>query len=569
MEGRTMSDKRRESLLISIIGLFLILAVLPNVAYADSDQINYQGFLTDSSGAPVDGNKDMRFSIYQWHAELSDWVLAWGPEVHGSVPVNNGIFSVILGESISIQNIGGKSVLGVEVKYGTLYEPMVPTGGSPPPGLPLTSAPFAISAQNVVGYNVIDSWNVQDETILTSDIQNGTIQNDDISSSTAISASKIDATIARDSEIWPTVLTNDGPGSGLNADLLDGYHYNSFMFSSTDNWVNTSGDTMTGTLTFSSPSVDGISISTPGDDGIQISSPGNDGIYISNASDDGIQISGASYGLYATSCSTYGVHGANSSGPWGRLGTSTYGVEGYSSSNYGVYGHSNSSYGVIGVSETGTGVRGDAHSGGYGVYGTGDGSGWAGFFTQDSGTGGDVYVAGYLSVAGSIFKGGGGFKIDHPLDPENKYLSHSFVESPDMKNLYDGVVVLDENGKAWIELPEWFQALNKDFRYQLTPIGEPGPDLYIAQEISDNRFQVAGGSPEMKVSWQITGIRQDPYANEHRVPLEEEKSLKEQGYYLHPELYGQPQDKSMGGKRMRGKMLRMEKTEEEMSEPNS
>jgi hypothetical protein len=77
------------------------------------------------------------------------------------------------------------------------------------------------------------------------------------------------------------------------------------------------------------------------------------------------------------------------------------------------------------------------------------------------------------------------FKIDNPLDPANKYLCHSFVESPDMKNVYDGVVVLDRKGKAEIELPDWFGALNKDFRYQLTAIGAPGPNLHIAEEISD------------------------------------------------------------------------------------
>jgi hypothetical protein len=54
-----------------------------------------------------------------------------------------------------------------------------------------------------------------------------------------------------------------------------------------------------------------------------------------------------------------------------------------------------------------------------------------------------------------------------------------------MKNVYDGIVVLDHKGKAEIDLPDWFGALNKDFRYQLTAIGAPGPNLYIAEEISD------------------------------------------------------------------------------------
>jgi len=164
-------------------------------------------------------------------------------------------------------------------------------------------------------------------------------------------------------------------------------------------------------------------------------------------------------------------------------------------------------------------------------------------------------------------KAGGSFKIDHPLDPANKYLHYSFVESPDMKNVYDGVVVLDNKGKAEIELPDWFGALNKDFRYQLTAIGAPGPNLYIAEEISEatntkyssksrsssnknknnnnTRFKIAGGTSGMKVSWQVTGIRKDPWANANRIEVEEDKPAKERGYYLHPDLYSQPEEKGI------------------------
>jgi hypothetical protein len=132
------------------------------------------------------------------------------------------------------------------------------------------------------------------------------------------------------------------------------------------------------------------------------------------------------------------------------------------------------------------------------------------------------------------------FKIDHPLDPENKYLYHSGVESPDLKNLYDGTCRLDEDGSAWIELPEWFGELNRDYRYQLTALGEPAPDLHIAQEISENRFRIAGGTAGMKVSWQVTGIRKDAWAETNRIVVEEDKPEEARGTYLHPEAFGQP-----------------------------
>lgn len=149
-------------------------------------------------------------------------------------------------------------------------------------------------------------------------------------------------------------------------------------------------------------------------------------------------------------------------------------------------------------------------------------------------------------MSGYVYKAGGSFKIDHPLDPANKFLYHSFVESPDMKNIYDGVVTADGDGTAWIDLPNWFGALNRDFRYQLTAIGAPAPGLYIASEIVGNRFEIAGGKPGMKVSWQVTGIRQDAYAKAYPLPVEEEKPKEFQGYYLHPEVFNQPASLAIG-----------------------
>ncbi len=197
---------------------------------------------------------------------------------------------------------------------------------------------------------------------------------------------------------------------------------------------------------------------------------------------------------------------------------------------------------VHGISHgsAGAGVAGinDA-SGGIGVYGRQLVSGsYAGRFD------GDVWVNGNLS------KNGGSFKIDHPLDPSNKYLYHSFVESPDMKNIYDGVVTLDAGGEAVVPMPEWFGALNRDFRYQLTCIGGFAP-VYIAEEMANNQFKIGGGKPGMKVSWQVTGTRQDAWANAHRIPVEELKPKDEHGTYLHPELFGAPESSAVGWGRYR------------------
>ena len=139
--------------------------------------------------------------------------------------------------------------------------------------------------------------------------------------------------------------------------------------------------------------------------------------------------------------------------------------------------------------------------------------------------------------AGWLTKAGGGFRIDHPLDPGNKYLNHSFVESPDMMNVYNGNIELDANGEAWIDLPDYFDTLNRDFRYQLTCIGGFAP-VYVAEEIDGNRFKIAGGTTGMKVSWQVTGVRQDPFAEAHQMQVEEEKVVQDRGRYIHPSLYG-------------------------------
>jgi hypothetical protein len=156
--------------------------------------------------------------------------------------------------------------------------------------------------------------------------------------------------------------------------------------------------------------------------------------------------------------------------------------------------------------------------------------------------GGDVFLGGDVEVGGILSKGGGSFRIDHPLDPENKYLSHSFVESPDMMNIYNGTVSTDGAGYATVVMPEWFEALNRDFRYQLTVIDSADSDSFamakVVGEMRDGRFRIRTSEPDVTVSWQVTGIRQDAFANANRIPVEQDKPLGERGSYLHPEAFG-------------------------------
>jgi hypothetical protein len=151
--------------------------------------------------------------------------------------------------------------------------------------------------------------------------------------------------------------------------------------------------------------------------------------------------------------------------------------------------------------------------------------------------------SGNVQITGSLSKSSGTFKIDHPQDPENKYLYHSFVESPDMKNIYDGTITTNSNGEVTVELPAYFESLNKDFRYQLTAIGQFA-QVIVLDEISNNSFKIKSSIPNVKVSWQVTGIRKDAYAEANRVVVEVEKMGEEKGTYIHPELFGK--DKTKG-----------------------
>ncbi|MCL4741710.1 MAG: hypothetical protein KJZ54_05840 [Phycisphaerales bacterium] len=229
--------------------------------------------------------------------------------------------------------------------------------------------------------------------------------------------------------------------------------------------------------------------------------------------------------------------------------------------NYGVYASTSSSSGravrAVASSTSGTNYAIHAHSSGasgrglYSIVTGSSGRAVYGYCSSSSSTA--RAVMGYaISPAVAVYAQGNStttgtksFRIDHPLDPTGKYLNHYCTESPQPLNVYSGNVVLDEAGQAWVQLPDYFESINSDIRYQLTTIGGWAP-VYVAIEVQDNRFMIAGGQGGMKVSWRVEATRNDAYVRSYGAPVEIEKTDSERGKYLHPEVFGQPEELGIG-----------------------
>jgi hypothetical protein len=472
----------------------------------------YQGRLSDG-GSPADGDYDFEFKLYD--------ALSGGGQVGSAInvedlTVTDGLFIVKL-------DFGGGAFTGDARWLQVGVRPWKSSGAYTVlrPRQELTAAPYALYALNIAAHNH-----------------------------------------------WGQTWTGSGTGLSLSGGSIglegSGSNYGVWGLS-----ASTVGSGLFGLANAPSGFTSGVWGQSASTDGTGVygwasaSSGATYGVYSRNDSTCGTGVYGSAI---ASTGYTYGVWGESAStsgtGVYGSAGASTgytYGVYGLSTSNSGtgVYGYASATSaapysattGVYGRSDSngGTGVYGNSMntSGGFGVYGiTYSTNGWA---IYGSATGisapyagyfyGDVHVTGDLSASGSK-----PFKIDHPLDPANQYLYHYSIESSEVLNQYSGNVTLDENGQAWVELPDWFQAINIDFRYQLTPIGVPAPNLYIAQEIQDNRFMIGGGEPGMKVSWTVTALRDDPYIQQYPHPVEELKPEDERGTYLYPDLYGQPKE---------------------------
>ncbi len=558
----------------------------------------YQGQLL-LSGSAVNDTCSMQFRLYN-QAAGGTLVGTVGPQ---AVLVTSGVFTTLLDFGGGALGTGNRW-LEISVDCGTgltLLQPRQPLTAAPYAYFADTIASNAIGSQQLQG-NAVSSDKIVDNTIDTADIKNGTITFSDVdvnsvqrrvtgicAPNTAMSAIGSDGTVtcvSAGGDITAvtagTGLTGGGTVGAVSLSVSFGGNGSATSAARSDHnhfgqeW---SGSSAGAALQVTNSNVDGGTgvrgTSTSGTGVNGFTSGGNVAGVLGEASAiNGIGVIGITTGDFGVGAYAIGKAA-------GAVGASDGGI--------GVVGSSSSGLGGQFTSETGIALRASADSfefpdlvlgGNGGVYDgvvasepgqpTGDLElrpqddvriylGQNGieasksFFTVYNGNANQLFrveevvssasgvttVNGSLLVTGQLIKGGGSFKIDHPLDPANKYLSHSFVESPDMKNIYDGVVELDAAGEAQVELPEWFEALNRDFRYQLTCVGAFAP-VYVADKIQDNTFRIAGGSPGMEISWQVTGSRNDAYAGAHPIAVEEEKSEDEKGLYLYPLEHGQP-----------------------------
>ncbi len=526
------------SLTVTVLTLLAVLILASPGRAEVPSQINYQGILTDADGTLLDGPYDLEFRIF---AESSGGDPLW-TESHAAVPVENGLFNVILG------NLGPELFDDAE-----RYMEVVVEGETISPRMRITSVAYAHQAAVADLANEVDWANITSMPEGFADGIDDVGGTGDGHSLDADDGDPVDAVYV-DSEGRVGIGTTTphenlvvGDDTGYNAAGIrivvseasptgtpgitfwkEAGNY-AYLF-----WMNDEGKIRLGSrvegTSYNALHVDrdqiGIGTSDP-TSMLHVVGDGPEeavitGEYTGPSGDGGMGVYGKSqiggnggYGGYFVGglCGVQGRAYAN-----GPTGGNLVGVFGFASgapnNRTGVHGYAGGSGG------TNIGVYGDAASGD---------TNWAGYFD------GDVRITGTLNPTTAAVQ------IDYPLDPANKYINHSLVQSQEMLNVYSGNVILDSHGSTWVELPEWFETMNQGFRYQLTAIGAPGPNLYVAEEILGNRFRIAGGESGMKVSWQVTGTRSDPYAEAHRIPVVQEKPAREMGTYLHPELYGQPE----------------------------
>lgn len=579
MSHSDLRPNGRRTLLTATASIVTSLCLLASIqtSAAVPQLLSYQGRLTTPDGLPVPNG------IYQLHFRIYD-VSSGGSALWYSnaqaVSVTNGLYTYLLGSSVPFPNglFTGNRWLGITVNVDPELSPRIQ----------LLSSAFAFTSQNAdsvnwsgikgvpagfadgtdnVGTGDITAVNtsgglsggvtsgdanlsIAANGVTSSHVSDGTIVNADISASAAISPSKIAGGVPTLTDTQTFTGNNTFAGNvtfcdstarfdcgslmlgrvtaGPTALLSARRNYNDTFFNyGLFSWLQ---NTSTGQTT----ALYGLSrASTPGNGGTAI------GTYSRAESDGspryGVQaysrtltralISGATYGVLSNAfwgADVFGIYASADSGAF------AYGVRGAATAN-------NSGYGVYGAAY-------NSATYGYGVYGAAFNSGWADYAG---------YFLGDVSVTGNIFMPARFTEIDHPLDPANKILRLAGVDSPEMKIIYDGIVTTDASGEATVAMPDYFDALNTEFRYQLTVIGEFAQAI-VAQRLENGRFTIRTEKPNLEVSWQVTGVRRDPYAAASTVQAESLKRDAERGHYLHPAAYGQPPQRGVDSVRHRG-----------------
>jgi hypothetical protein len=288
-----------------------------------------------------------------------------------------------------------------------------------------------------------------------------------------------------------------------------------------------------------------------GGDGVYALSTGSgDGVYAYSTNGRGVEASGTDAGVLGTGTvagvkgggTTYGVYGT--SGSYGVFGTGGIGVEG-NGTTYGVFGDS-SGKGVEGHSSSGNGVYAQSSTGDA-ISATTGGTYASGIYAENTGAGDAAYLEGPVYISGGCTgcTGPSALHIDDPLDPTHKYLNHASVVSSQQLDVYSGNVRTNGKGFATVHMPRWFQALNRSFRYQLTSLSGL-QQVAVAKEMHHNRFTIQSQRPHSKVSWQVSAVRHDRYAQANPTRVIVSKAKADQGKYVHPQVYGKPKRDALG-----------------------
>ena len=540
--------------------VLLVLAVTTPVVLGQAanpsppGQISYQGFLTDANGVVLASTAPRNYTVvFRIYDASTAGNVRWAEQQ--VVTVDRGYFTVMLGSGSAFTGFWTNNLTsifsGSDASDRYLGMTVTELGGNEIlPRLRLLASPYSFLAANAVNATKLVTGSGAD--LITSSGTNVTIAGSVAGSGAGLkdlNASQITAGTISDSILSANVALRIGGNTFSGGDqLVSGNKlivngFNSvdttkftglslqYQAGSGEGAIMSSYDDGYGFLSFytkagnGSPITQRMMISKDGNVGIGTTSPGFP-LTFANTLGDKVSLygqSGNSYGLGIQSA-TLQIH-TDSSGSDIAFG---YGSSAAMTETMRIKGGGNIGIGVAPTSSVEAYIYGQNRFYGLFVYGAAN---YAAYFS------GNVYVAGTLS------KSAGSFKIDHPLDPENKWLNHSFVESPDMMNVYNGNIVTDGNGESTVTLPSYFEALNKDFRYQLTVIGQFAQAI-VGSEIVGNIFVIKTDKPNVKVSWQVTGIRHDAYANAHRILPEELKVAGEIGTYASPVEAGKP--KSMG-----------------------